>query len=115
MPARLNTETRVVQGNRIIIVGTDRGWRFGPAEGKWYIGMFILAIIILLYNLAWPWAYETVNGHSWRFRNVPAVQTTTVPPTSTPSVVTPQPALLQSEEERAEKYKQELRRQYGGQ
>lgn len=73
MPARLKTQTRVVQGNRAIVVGADEGWRFGPVEGRWYIGMLIFAIIVLLYNLAWPWAYETATGQSWRFRhNAPA-------------------------------------------
>lgn len=80
MPVRLNTQTRVVQGNRTIIVGTDNGWRFGPVEGRWYIGMLIFAIIVLLYNLAWPWAYETATGRSWRFgQNIPT-QTTVVNP-----------------------------------
>lgn len=79
MPARLNTETRVIQGNETIVVGTDEGWRFGPVEGWWYVGMFIFAIIILLYNLGWPWVYETAMGSSWRFRQQ-AVQTTVVNP-----------------------------------
>jgi len=79
MPARLNTQTRVVQGNRTIIVGTDEGWRFGPVEGRWYIGMLIFAVIILLYNLAWPWFYESATGRSWRFRQQ-TTQTTVVNP-----------------------------------
>lgn len=80
MPARLSTQTRVVQGNRTIIVGNDDGWRFGPVEGRWYIGMLIFAIIVLLYNLAWPWAYETAMGSSWRFRNAPTTVSRRQPP-----------------------------------
>jgi hypothetical protein len=48
--------------------------------------MFIFAIIILLYNLAWPWAYETATGRSWRFSQVaPAVSR----PAPMPRVVQP--------------------------
>lgn len=94
MPARLNTQTRVVQGNRTMIVGSDEGWRFGPVEGRWYIGMFIFAIIVLLYNLAWPWVYETAMGSSWRFRNTPmtqsrAVQQVVIPPVVVQQVLPP--------------------------
>jgi len=97
MPARLNTQTRVVQGNRTIILGTDEGWRFGPVEGRWYIGMMVFAVVVLLYNLALPWAYETATGRSWRFsQSTPvATQTTAVgsQPTATqqamPSAISP--------------------------
>ncbi len=102
MPGRINTEMRVVQGKKFIVVETDNGWRFGPVEGRWYIGMFIFAIIVLLYNLAWPWAYETATGSSWRFRqNAPApvhqVVAPVVPQQPTPPAVyapapTPTPA-----------------------
>lgn len=100
MPARLNTQTRVVQGNRTIVVGTDEGWRFGPVEGRWYIGMMIFAIVVLLYNLALPWAYETATGRSWRFgQSAPAAtQTMTVvgpqqPVTVYPTVAQPTPSV----------------------
>lgn len=84
MPARLSTETRVIHGNRSFVVGTDKAWRFGPVEGGWYIGMFIFAILVLLYNLALPWCYETATGSSWRFRNVSPAATVPATPVAIP-------------------------------
>jgi hypothetical protein len=37
--------------------------------------MLVFAIVVLLYNLAWPWAYETFMGRSWRFGQVTTHQT----------------------------------------
>ena len=92
MPARLNTQARVVQGKVAIIVGRDRSWRFGPVEGWWYVGMFIFAVIVLMYNLAWPWAYETATGQSWRFRQNTSIAQMTVRPVIVRPVVVVQQA-----------------------
>jgi hypothetical protein len=68
MPARLNAQIRVGKGKRTVVVGNDNDWRFGPAEGWWFVGMFTFAVAVLLWVLVWPWCYETVTGRSWRFR-----------------------------------------------
>ncbi len=73
MPYTFETQRRVVQGNRAIVLGTERNWGFGPAEGRWYIGFLIFGILILTYHLGWPWVYETATGRSWRIRQESAV------------------------------------------
>lgn len=113
MPARLNTQTRVVQGNRAIVVGNDDGWRFGPVEGHWYIGMFIFAVIVLMYNLAWPWVYETAMGSSWRFRNGPVAVSRQQPVIVRPVVVVqPAPPPVRSAPSSGEPTAEELDRRH---
>lgn len=72
MPERIQCEVRVGSGKTSRKIGTESRHLFGPAEGWWYIGMFVFAILVLLRALAWPYLYETFTGQSWRFGQAPA-------------------------------------------
>ncbi len=86
MSKRIPCEIRIGTGKNARNIGSEGRHLFGPIEGWWFIGLFWFAIAVLVYNLVWPWCYETATGQSWRFRQQ-AAQTDVVNPQPAPSTV----------------------------
>ena len=120
MSKRIPCEIRIGTGKNTRQIGSEGRHLFGPMEGWWFIGLFWFAIAVLVYNLVWPWCYETATGQSWRFRQqaaqsaVVGQQPAAVPPAtvqqvSSPAVYVPTPSVPV---EPAELSPEELDRRY---
>lgn len=95
MPYRVSTQVGVGTRKHNVHLAGEKRFIFGQTEGKWYIGLFWFAIVVLMYQLGWPWVYETTTGRSWRFRNEaatvqhPQSRVATTPSASVQTVVPP--------------------------
>ncbi len=55
MAQRFDVQRRVVQGNRSMVIGTDRDWRLGPFEGSWWVrySWWVIPLGLLLIIVPW--------------------------------------------------------------